>query len=263
MGLLLDYMQQYAEETRRANGMVSRKTISDWFGNKQAEQRNGYEDVLSFDSKSAVVVVGVSGIGKSSYVRNFLKMFPDIKLISYDDANYQKEEEREKGKKVSDGRMMEIVEERIMACKDESIIVDSNCIHPYARAALIRFLSELGYEIHMVYFSQKYTEVNITSCLMSRAVEVTLFTEYIIQHKLSRKPLRERMKVRDDIVKIVADEKKVSEKDLRASMATNPTTLATFYRLVSAYKQEVDGCRMWWQEKRGLFFLGADYCYVL
>ena len=263
MGLLLDYLQKFATETMKANGIVSRKTISEWFGNKQSIQRNGYEDVLSFNTKAAVVVVGVSGVGKSSYVKNFLKMFPDVKLISYDDANYQKEEEKEKGKKVSDGRMMEIVEERILACKDESIIVDSNCILPYARAALIRFLSDLGYEIHMVYFSQKYTEAHISSCCMQRAIELTLFKDYLVRHKMTRKPFRDRMNVRDDIVKTVAKERGITEDDLRASLAKDPTKLATFCHLVNEYKREVEESRMWWQEKRGLFFLGADYCYVL
>lgn len=263
MGLLLDYLQKFATETMKANGIVSRKTISEWFGNKQSIQRNGYEDVLSFNTKAAVVVVGVSGIGKSSYIKNFLKMFPNIKLISYDDANYQKEEEKEKGKKVSDGRMMEIVEERILAYKDGSIIVDSNCILPYARAALIRFLSDLGYEIHMVYFSQKYTEAHISSCCMQRAIELTLFKDYLVRHKMTRKSFRDRMKVRDDIVKIVAKERGITEEDLRASLSTDPTTLATLYHLINEYKREVEESRMWWQEKRGLFFLGTDYCYVL
>lgn len=263
MGLLLDYLQKFAADTAKVNGNVSRKTISEWFGNKQSIQRNGYEDILSFKTKAAVVVVGVSGIGKSSYVKNFLELFPDVKLISYDDANYQKEEEKEKGKKVYDGRMMEIVEERILACKDESIIVDSNCILPYTRAALIRFLSDLGYEIHMVYFSQKYTEAHINSCCMQRAIETTLFKEYIVKHKLTRKPFRERMKVRNDIVQIVAKERGITEENLRASLATDPTTLATLFHLVNEYKREVEESRMWWQEKRGLFFIGADYCYVL
>ena len=35
MGLLLDYLQMFATETKRANGIVSRKTISEWFGNKE------------------------------------------------------------------------------------------------------------------------------------------------------------------------------------------------------------------------------------
>ena len=47
MGRLLDYLQKFATETTKANGIVSRKTISEWFGNKQSIQRNGYEDVLS------------------------------------------------------------------------------------------------------------------------------------------------------------------------------------------------------------------------
>lgn len=263
MGLLLDYMQMFTNEAKKVNGNVSRKTISEWFGNKQAVQRNGYKDVLSFDSKSAVVVVGVSGIGKTGYVERFIELFPHVKLVSYDEANYKKEDEKERGKKVYDGRALEIVEEEILKYKDESIIVDSVCIQPYARAALFRFLADLGYEIHMVYFSKEYTEANIVACLRNRAIELVLFEEYKERNKNVKMSMIEKIQVRKDIVSVVAKERGMTKEMLIAETANNMAVFFKIAFLANAYKAEVEENRVWWQEKRGLFYLGADYCYVL
>lgn len=263
MGLLVDYTVQFANEAKKTNGIVSRKTISDWFGNKQAVVKNGYKDMMTFESKAAVVVVGVSCIGKSAYIQNFLKLYPHIKLISYDEAGYRKAEEAMKGKKVSETRAIEIVEEEILKNKDETLIVDSTFIQPHSRAALMRFLKELGYEIHMLYFSKEYTEKNIMPCLLNRAIEIAVYEEYNEGNKNARMTFREALELRKGILEKYAKMHQITVEELKAKMVSHTTTIANLHYLVSEYKKEVEENRVWWQEKRGLFFLGVDYCYVL
>lgn len=263
MGLLVDYVKRFASEAKRCNGVVSRKTISEWFENKNAELKNGYKDVMSFDCKAAVILVGVSGIGKTTYIQNFLNLYPFIKLISYDEAGYQKAEEEMEGKTVSETRSLEIIEEEILKNREESIIVDATLIQAHSRAGLIRTLKDLGYEIHMLYFSKEYTEKNITPCLLNRAIELTLYQDYVEQNKNHKVSMREALNVRKGILERYAKKHGISTQELKTRMVSHPTTLNNYHILLNAYKKEVEENRVWWQEKRGLFFLGADYCYVL
>lgn len=263
MGLLVDYMNQFVAEASKTKGIISRKTISEWFGNKQAVKRDGYKDVMSFDTKAAIVVVGVSCIGKSTYIQNFLNLYPHIKLISYDEAGYKKAQEEMEGKVVSETRIFEIIEEEILENKEKSIIVDSTFIQPYSRAALMRFLADLGYEIHMLYFSKEYTEAHITVCLLNRAIEITLYEDYLKKIESSKMDFRERLEARKGIFERYAREHAISVEELKSRMVSHPTTITTLQYLANCYRNEVEEHRVWWQEKRGLFFLGADYCYIL
>ena len=263
MGLLVDYMKQFAADASRSKGVISRKTISEWFENKQAVVKDGYKDVMLFESKAALVLVGVSCIGKTTYIQNFLNLYPHIKLISYDEAGYIKAEEEIKGKNVSETRTIEIVEKEILENKDESIVVDSTFIQPYSRAALIRFLKDLGYEVHMLYFSKEYTEKNITSCLLNRAIEITLYQDFVETNKGNKMSMREALEIRKSILERYAKKYGISVEELKSRMVSHPTTMSNLHFLSNEFKKEVEIHRVWWQEKRGLFFLGADYCYVL
>lgn len=138
MGLFVDYMHSFVTGYNNANGNPTRKIISSWFGgDKKAVWRNGYEEQMVFEQKSAVVVIGVSCIGKSTYAKNFIKTCPDFTFISYDECCYQKADELKAGTKFSESRIVEILEERILGYSDKNLFIDSHCINPASRAALM------------------------------------------------------------------------------------------------------------------------------
>lgn len=264
MGLFVDYMTSFVLKYNSVNGNPTRRQISEWFGSdKKAVWRNGYEEQLSFSKKSAVVVIGVSCIGKSTYAKRLLEAFPDMAFVSYDECSYQKVDEMNAGAKHSESRIIEILEERIIENKDSNLVVDSHCVNPAARAALMRFLKDLGYEIFVIYFSKKYTEANISKCLLSRAIELTLYQDYLKSMNTSRMTMKEIMVVRDDIVSYMAKKKKMEENELLSKTAIRPETLSNLMGLKRFYDEEVENNRMWWQELREMFLLGADYFYEL
>jgi hypothetical protein len=73
--------------------------------------------------------------------------------------------------------------------------------------------------------------------------------------------MKEIMVVRDDIVSYMAKKNKMTEEDLLSKTATRSETLSNLRGLKSFYDEEVEKNRMWWQELRGMFLLGADYFY--
>ena len=263
MGIFVQYMFQFVTAYNTANGIPTRSKISEWFRNKKAIRRSGLPGNFNPDKKSAVVVVGVSCIGKSTYVQKFLSQYPDFEVISYDEASYQKADEIQMGAKAAESRMAEIVEADILQKNGKNIIVDSMCINPAGRAALTRFLDNLGYEIHLIFFTQAYTEASIKKHITNRAIELTLYQEYLAKNNKNKKLMRELMPIRNNILEISATEKGISVDELKAQTEALPATLSNIMYLTRFYNNEVETHRVWWQQKRELFMLGADYYYEL
>lgn len=263
MGNFVQYMYTFVNQYNDANGTMSRKKISEWFANKKAVKRYGYPDEYVLDKKSAVVVVGVSCIGKSTYVQKFLANHPNFAAISYDDACYQKIDEIKAGAKDTATRMPEIVEERVLKVKDKNIIIDAVCIHPAARAALMRFLADLGYEIHLIFFTQAYTEANIKKCIENRAIKQTLYYDYLGRVDPSKMLMKEIIPVRDNILEFYSKERGISVESLKKQTENLPLTISNIIYLTQFYENEVEENRVWWQEKRELFMMGADYYYAV
>ena len=254
----------FVKECNAANGIMTRKMISSWFRDKKAIKRDGDVQQVDFDNKTAIVIIGVSCIGKTTYIHNFLVNHSDFVYISSDDVSYQKEDEKKSGVNPSETRVTEILEQQMLEAQNENLIIDIMCIHPASRAALMRFLSSLGYEIHAVYFSKKYTEENIKKRIEARAIELVLYQDYLINHQTRKRVyMKDIMKVRNDILGIYARKKRISVEELKVQTAKLTETTRTVISLTRFYNDEVERNRVWWQEIRGLFALGADYYYEL
>lgn len=254
----------FVKECNATNGVMTRRMISSWFRDKKAIKRDGDVQQVDFDNKTAIVLIGVSCIGKTTYIHNFLANHPGFVYISSDDANYQKEDEKKTGANPSETRVIEIIEQQMLEAQNENLIIDIMCIHPASRAGLMRFLSSLGYEIHAVYFSKKYTEENIRKCIEARAIELVLYQDYLINHQTSKLVyMKDIMKVRNDILGIYARKRGISVEELKEQTAKLSETATTVMGLTRFYNDEVERYRVWWQELRGLFMLGADYYYEL
>ena len=70
MGLLLQNLDRLRKEVEKAQGKVSTATMKEWLGNQKAIKRDCSLDDVAFEEKSAVVIVGISGIGKTTF-KNF------------------------------------------------------------------------------------------------------------------------------------------------------------------------------------------------
>ena len=259
MGLLLDYMIKYALEFQRANFNPTRQIYYNWFGSdKRAIKRSGHDHEIVLGQKSAVVVIGVSGTGKTTLAKEILEKNSEMAFISYDDAGYQYDDEVRAGSKKSDERIVEIIEERLMENKDRNVVIDSNCVNPANRAALFRFLRDMGYEISVAYIPA----VNRSGeRLTRRAVEQVLFQDYLRSIDCAHISMRELMPIRERIIPYMAEKCKMDEEELISETKKRTETLANTWKLQGAYDEECARYRVEWQEKRELFQLGADYFY--
>ena len=89
MGLLLQNLDRLRKEVEKAQGKVSTATMKEWLGNQKAIKRDCSLDDVAFEEKSAVVIVGISGIGKTTFAQEFLKKHPEFEFCSYDECYYQ------------------------------------------------------------------------------------------------------------------------------------------------------------------------------
>ena len=89
MGLLLQNISKFQKEYLAAIGAVEDTVLKRWFGNQKAIKRNCSLNEFEFEPKSAVMIVGVSGIGKTSYAQEFLANHPEFEFCSYDECFYQ------------------------------------------------------------------------------------------------------------------------------------------------------------------------------
>lgn len=259
MGLFVDYMTKFALEFQRANGNPTRQMFYNWFGSdKRAITRSGYDHEIVLSQKSAVVVIGASGLGKTTLAKKILEAHPDMAFISYDEASYQFADEVNAGSKKSDMRIVEILEEKLMENKDRNIVIDSNCVNPANRAALVRFLKDLGYEIFIAYIS---VNTGYGDKMVKRAVELTLFQDYLATIDASRTSMKELMPVRDRIIPFMTEKLQMDEEELVSKTRSRNETLAYTMKLQNAYHEEIARYRVEWQEKRELFQLGADHFY--
>ena len=259
MGLFVDYMKKLALEFQRANSNPTRQMYYNWFGSdKKAIVRSGYDHEIVLGHKSAVVVIGASGLGKTTRAKEVLEAHPEMAFISYDEAAYQYKDEVNAGSKKSDIRIVEIIEERLMENKDRSVIIDSSCVNPASRAALLRFLRDMGYEISIIYISVKN---GMGEKLLRRAIELTLFQDYLNTINSNRTSMKELMPVRERISPFMAEKLEMDEEELIAETQKRSETLVFMLKLQDAYQTELVKYRVEWQEKRELFQLGTDYFY--
>ena len=86
MGLLLQNINKFGKEYVAANGILDLVQIKKWFGNQKAIKRNCSLNEVEFEPKSAVMIVGASGIGKTTYAEEFLSTHPEFEFCSYDEC---------------------------------------------------------------------------------------------------------------------------------------------------------------------------------
>lgn len=264
MGALDQAMRRYGQKWT-LDQSVTPDRMKKWFGDKLATKRS--LEAMRFEKKAAVVFIGVSCIGKTTFMKRFVNSFPSFKMISYDECYNEAMNELKRDDNATELRMVEIVESRLEAYKDDNIIIDGKFLHPATRAALYEVLNKVyGYEIHVVYFSMEYVMENFPACAYSRAVQFALYGEYLssLTKKQKKKAnIVELDKVRENIIETTAAKRKVPVEVLCMQYAERADVVSRVEEYSQALMQEIKCNNLYSQYADGYFLYGADFFYEI
>ncbi len=264
MGLVLQNMNKYTRKWKEKSGKFSGKEIMDWFGGITAPMRTSLDD-MSFNKRSAVVIVGASGSGKTYFANKLINHFPNFVLCSHDEcyAKAMSDLNKLEGPEVED-RMIVNLEKmlRNAAKNNKNVILDGLFVDIIVRVAIIETLRTLGFEIHIVYITTDTFEKTISEYAIKRSVQKYLHNMYSEKHKaeLTAQELLSKVKC---VVQIFAEENGLTEEEVYLSFCNNPEVVDTARWIAGASIQELEKHNVYWQERVEAFMWGADYYYEI
>ena len=264
MGLLQQNLKRFTNEYMAAGGFITGEAMLKWFNGKGTMVQTDL-DKMSFTRMSAVVMVGVSGSGKTHFAREFVKTHPGFVLCSHDEC-YGKAMADLKivNDDIVDARMNEYLDKMLKTAKKnrQHVILDGLFISPVVRAAVINTLRTYGYQIHVVYITIETLANNATEYFFKRAVEFQIYREYCMKHKGTLSPQR-MIAIKNDVVKLYCEEKGMTVEELYEIFANDPVTLMEMENNMNTAIKEIEEQQVKDQADTGAFMLGADYYYEL
>ena len=147
---------------------------------------------LTTAKRTAIILVGLSGCGKSSYAYDFIKKYPNFKLISVDKTeldiyfNYIKEKGYLIPTQIADMITTNEIGNQLNkhSKAGENLIIDGQFVYSNARGALIKTLRKLGYKNIIIFSFLNASNDYIKARLKSRALEEAMYDEYAKTHSL-------------------------------------------------------------------------------
>lgn len=262
MGALVQAFNNVKKEGLKVTSLPQHE-IKKMFGGKVATRR-AYK-AMSFNKKSAVVFVGVSGIEKKA-IKLFMDENPDFKRVSFSEcfqealSNLRKNDEN-----ILMRDMLERFERKLKRYRKSNIVIDGNFLHVVTRAALIKILNKYGYEIHLVWFPWINSSLSLFSSDMVEIVNDYLYMKYLqILTDEERKEISKKADViHKRLAAMFAKEKNMDVFAYCESLWGIPEVYAELMKRMYKADDESFDCEVKFQEKNGLTSLGADYYYQI
>ena len=214
-------------------------------------------DKINFNKKSAVVLVGVSCIGKTTFAKNFIAKHPSFELISYDMC-YRETVKQNAFIPKSDAQYLaeDLFNNKLFEYQSKNIIIDRIVLNSEERAKLIHKLHELDYTVHVVYFTIEYTEKHIRHRQILRSIEMAIMSQnpdcYALTMELDINPIEFYASKYNKTLEQVIDEFKYTAAVQNEYLYQN-----------CAYDREIEKYNVIDQEDSGSFMEGADYYYEI
>lgn len=212
----------------------------------------------SFKKKSAVVLIGVSCIGKTTFAKNFIETRRNFELISYDLC--YRESLKQKSYASSYGvapSADQIFREEILKQKNTNIIIDKLLLSPEDRCELFELLHELKYTIYVIYFTQEYTQKYIQERMLSRAVEMVLMS------RMSAKEYRAFLDLDLNVLEVYAETYHETVPEVIEQFKNDSDVRKELQYHINSYNEELQIYDIANQEKNNSFFVGSDYYYEI
>lgn len=147
---------------------------------------------LTTAKRTAIILVGLSGCGKSSYAFDFIKKYPNFNLISVDKTELDIYFNciKKIGCLISTPMADMITTNEIgnqlnkHSKLGDNLIIDGQFVYSNARGALIKTLRKLGYKNIIIFSFLNASNDYIKVRLKSRALEEAMYDEYSKTHSL-------------------------------------------------------------------------------
>lgn len=263
MGLLQQNLNKYTRIYESKQGYISDTMMKEWFG-KSADKRTELKD-MSFNKRSAVVMVGVSGSGKTHFARQLIKQFPGFVLCSHDEC-YAKAmvELNTTDEYALDYKMTELLEKMLKSAvkNNQNVIFDGLFVSPVVRAALIETLKKFGYEVHVVYITLQTLVDTLAQKVAMKAIQTKAHRLYCLKHKNALTAQR-MITIRNQAIALYAEDNGLTEDEVISLFLKDPNVIAECKRGAEAAMNEVEMHGVQHQEATNAFMLGADYYYEI
>ena len=200
-------------------------------------------------------------------MKNLVIHFPGFNMICYDECYNEAMNELKRHDESTEMYMIELVERKLKKYQNGNIVIDGKFINPATRAALYEVLNKVyGYEVHVVCFSMSYIEEKFLICAYMRAIQFSLFEEYLKGLTDAEKKNADLIKldeIRENIIETTAAKRGVSVDIIFAEYAETEDVERRVQDYVKNLMSEIKSCGMQFQYKCQYFHLGADYFYEI
>ena len=202
------------------------------------------------DKKNAVVLIGPSCVGKSTYARNFIKMYPEFEYLSMDDCALKELKRtniifcfgndlwsntlgnKEFGERIERGR---------------NLIIDGGWLHINSRSALLKTLKHYGYNVCACIFD------NITIEEHARNVEARVLGHLAFEMLKSQQEFCDK-----DWIVVYQEENKLSREKAIEILRSSPDYQNKMIQEINILLEEKNDSGYLMQIESGLILAGFD-----
>lgn len=183
------WLEELRNESVQLNGRVFPKNAWEkMFGTKKGNIVSEKELNL-YNGKTAIILMGLSGCGKSTFARAFKRNNPSFELCIFDEVElgimvrYAKER-MFLSEEVEDEMAIYEFGQLLEKCgrENKNIIVDGQFVYCNARGALLKTLRHYGYDNIVIFNFLTRSKEFIKACLSNRAIEQA-YMSLVQQHK--------------------------------------------------------------------------------
>lgn len=261
MGLLVKEMQKVDGKYSKVKGDFKKL-----FSTEGSGRRINDLDGVIFSSRSAVVVCGISGIGKTTFIDDFMSEHPDFVMCSMDEATYRVAAKFNRMIKPKDESSIMSEFEKDFRNKIRhggKVIFDGTFSSIVNRAAVLNTLRALGYTTYVIFYSERTMNEMFKKCCLSRAVGIVLSMEYLHLKSDEGKSIADNLEVTKNIFKILERETGKTREEFVRSMKDDERVIGFVDYLQDLAEQEKKRNRIQYQLYNRVFTYGTDYYHVI
>lgn len=225
---------------------------------------------MCFSDKDAILLVGEEYVGKTHFARNFLKKCPEFEYFSFDRAfdliNMQR---TYKFKKLIGAQSnlicAEMMEEFVQTSKGK-IIIDGYLIEIPFRAALIKFLKQYGFKIHVVHFTLECVVRHVYENICKAMLERVLYERYVKGFEtryIEEKRYDDLFYIEDHIMELVSKKRKMTYEEIYNKYMKEAEVQKRISKGIYFLNSRIHMNYVFFQELLGFFCIGCDFLYVV
>lgn len=251
-----------------AKGSVTTEELINLF--PHADTKEITLEELDVTGKIAIVLLGLSGCGKTTLAKSLVRNNEALQLCSMDECTAQAlldsqffDPKTSKNiciynEKANDDVAMELFGKKLrtFAKKNNPLVIDGLWINAFTRAALFKTLKQLGYQICVIDFVTNYNKDDHLTKLMYRAAELVAFN--FLSKDMVDSTMSDVIEKTRNAIPLLAKQRGVSEETILIDMTKEADFITRCHYLQENTHQEIITENVLFQKTIDLFKEGAD-----